>query len=349
MPRSHLGSKSPKARERGQLLGSLNSFLTAAVVQGNRRVRKKDFPFAHVEDANQESRRTEGQVGDLGRAVRGRETLGRYEARGGREEDRGTGLGERERNGGAQRQRDAGRPVAAGRLTARPPRPRPARSRRAGAARTSPATRRAPPSSRGDGKWRRTAVPRKRGPGAPVPRVEEPSGVLLRELIAFCLSRALGQVTLSGLCYEKRSLYAPTLYTNIAYTHPFLILSDGEKAGRAGKPGAAPDTAALRGPQGAEQQQDEDCTTPAITEGEGAEQPAAGNCDKRRETGRDSEKGDAELGKRAAISYKRGPGGTRLQAAAERPLSAGLRRNSVRGGASAEVTRSPIGGLVGRR
>lgn len=207
---------------------------------GNRRVRKKDFPFAHIEDASQESRRTEGQAGDLRKAVRGRGTLRRYKAPGGREEDQGTGLGKRERNGGAQQQRDAGRPVAAGRLTARPPRPRPARSRRAGAARTSPAAHRAPPSSRGDGKWRRTAVPRKCGPGAPVPRVEEPNGISLGELLAFCPNPAPGQVTLTGLCYEKRSRYASTLYAKIVYTDPFLILSDGEKAARAGKPAAAP-------------------------------------------------------------------------------------------------------------
>jgi len=109
--------------------------------------------------------------------VRGRGTLRRYKGRGGPKEDQGNGSGKRKQNGGAQQRRDAGQPVAAGRLTARPPRPRPARSRRAGAARTSPAGRRAPPSSCGDGKWRRTAVPRKRGPGAPVPGVEEPSSI----------------------------------------------------------------------------------------------------------------------------------------------------------------------------
>lgn len=72
-----------------------------------------------------------------------------------------------------------------------------------------------------------------------------------------------------------------------------------------------PDTAGLRGQRGAEQQRDEGCVTPATTEGQGVEQLAAGSCETRRETARESEERDAEVGRRAALSYKRCPDRTR--------------------------------------
>lgn len=51
--------------------------------------------------------------------------------------------------------------------------------------------------------------------------------------------------------------------------------------------------------------------TPATTESQEVEQLAAGSCETRRETARESEERDAEVGRRAALSYKRCPDRTR--------------------------------------